>query len=119
MRAIAPGEPARAVAGDDRTPKGCPDHRSPAADVERLRGPGGDDPAHRGVAGDPTGRLRMDRTDVIELRPSGCVPSECVEVDGHRHVRPFAGDGRLATPVQPTPADLPERVGPALRGRPA
>src|SRR5206468_3991059 len=110
-------EAALLVANDDGPPHGWAHDGSSTPHVERLRTAPGDHPGDRCVAGDSARRGRIDGTRVVELALS-TKSLQSNEVDGHGDVWPLAGDVRSVEAIQPSTADLSQRIGPALGGRP-
>src|SRR5205807_1273782 len=112
---VAGRERAVSIACDERFAHPSRHNGSLPAYIQHLGAASGDDSRDRGVAGDAAGCLGGDGADVLQL---GTATSalESLEVQVHADVGPFPGDIRAVGSIQRLPADLPERIRPALGG---
>ena len=115
-RSITAGEGAPAVANGDRAPKRRRHDLGLPSDVQRLRAAVGDHPAHGGVTRKLPGGLAAQPSNVFQVERAAGTPLERGDVHRHHHVRALTGNQWTLSEVEPLPADLTERIGPALGG---
>ncbi|HYZ13416.1 MAG TPA: hypothetical protein VFA08_07385, partial [Actinomycetota bacterium] len=71
-----------------------------------------------GVTRELPGGLAVDPSDVFQVDPMAGTPFERGDIHRHHHVGALSQNQRTLSEVQPLPADLTERVGAPLGGRP-
>jgi hypothetical protein len=116
-RSNTAGERTPAITNRNRASKRGRHHLGLPSHVERLGGGIGDDAGDVRVARPSSRRLGGHRAGVLESTSPAEPALKRLEVHGHHDVRALTGHHRTVGEVEPLPADLTERIRPALGGR--